>query len=886
MSPELVNHQGYGKEIDVWSLGILLYEMIHGYSPFRPNKPKFNEKEVMENIKNHNLIFGKTVSDECKQLIYHLLDPDINKRYSVEDIYNSEFVKKYERIHYCYPDINLIQFYNKKNMNDDEQNLNLIDKNDENINFNNIKNVINSKLEINNSLNNNIIYLDNNNYENRDFRSLYNAYNDNQKNIINYDLNRGINFDNVKNEIFYEPNIIDKKYSNDINILFDNPKNEVNSLFNNNNQNQNISKNYLENNERHPKDNEKFNKEYSNYNNNNNSCLVFEGILKKSSMNLNNNNENYLNKIENKVLWNNSVNNNISQISNISNQYIQNNKNEINQNNIQKFPMTKNFENKSVNYNYYYNFNNYNNNFTNNFFNNNYSQISTNPFPKKISISNYNIDTENSNLNNSNINLILDKNKTPSTIPTSSQDNKNKSIVIKQKKISAFEIGEEKYNLSDKEQNENDHSDIKININHEHQKINNKKYLNSSDCSFLRNKEKEKRAKNIFIKKLDIGDIKIANTNKINNSERIKEPNNNNSDIENVEHYLLKNRIYKSKKENNYKIIANISEPNLKSNDIIYNNIIKAPNSKVTGKKKILRFLSERNIIERDEKEKNIKLNQENLVKKINKEKKEYNNILKNKNINGEHKQIIKKNDSGKSNFIGDLLCSIFNGFDSKKDQKNEINMLKDNNKHNNTHNALITKIQNQEKSNKTRNINYTKSNSFIKIEKNNQKLNKNSSFITINNKKNKIISLGLPNIENSIFGSNKDNKKIMINDIKTQPNIENKENNNNYNNILNNKEFLKHSISLNDAKYKINDKITTNSRNKIIEIPINSHNIDLIEKNKKNSNNNINLNNSKIITPKKKYIFNRIHPFKLLGAFKKELTNYSIQNSKFNIKK
>ena len=43
---------------------------------------------------------------------------------------------------------------------------------------------------------------------------------------------------------------------------------------------------------------------------------------------------------------------------------------------------------------------------------------------------------------------------------------------------------------------------------------------------------------------------------------------------------------------------------------------------------------------------------------------------------------------------------------------------------------------------------------------------------------------------------------------------------------------------------------------------------------------------NSQIITPKKRYIFNRIHPFKLLGAFKKELTNftnYSHQNSKLN---
>ncbi len=98
MSPELVNSEGYGKENDVWSLGVLLYEMIHGHSPFIPNKPFFTEREVMQNIINYNLRFEKNISDECKQLICGLLEPNINNRYKVEDIYCSEFVKKYENI--------------------------------------------------------------------------------------------------------------------------------------------------------------------------------------------------------------------------------------------------------------------------------------------------------------------------------------------------------------------------------------------------------------------------------------------------------------------------------------------------------------------------------------------------------------------------------------------------------------------------------------------------------------------------------------------------------------------------------------------------------------------------------------------------------------------
>ena len=114
MSPELVNHEEYSKEIDVWSLGVLLYELVHGYSPFRPDKPNFNAKDVIENIRLHKLKFNSNISEYCKELIYHLLDEDPYKRYKVEDIFNSDFVKFYEKRKFGLPDYFLIEKYKFK----------------------------------------------------------------------------------------------------------------------------------------------------------------------------------------------------------------------------------------------------------------------------------------------------------------------------------------------------------------------------------------------------------------------------------------------------------------------------------------------------------------------------------------------------------------------------------------------------------------------------------------------------------------------------------------------------------------------------------------------------------------------------------------------------
>ena len=44
-----------------------------------------------------DLKFDEKISYECKDLICHLLDENISKRYKIEDIFNSDFVKKYEK---------------------------------------------------------------------------------------------------------------------------------------------------------------------------------------------------------------------------------------------------------------------------------------------------------------------------------------------------------------------------------------------------------------------------------------------------------------------------------------------------------------------------------------------------------------------------------------------------------------------------------------------------------------------------------------------------------------------------------------------------------------------------------------------------------------------
>ncbi len=76
LSPEMILNQGYNKSIDIWAMGIILYEMIVGIDPFHSHDPML----VYQNIITNKLIFPKIIDKDAKSLIKKILNPNPNKR--------------------------------------------------------------------------------------------------------------------------------------------------------------------------------------------------------------------------------------------------------------------------------------------------------------------------------------------------------------------------------------------------------------------------------------------------------------------------------------------------------------------------------------------------------------------------------------------------------------------------------------------------------------------------------------------------------------------------------------------------------------------------------------------------------------------------------------
>ena len=89
--PEILNSQAHGKPVDMWSIGVITYVLLCGYSPFRSEDLKELIIETERaNISFHDKYWTK-ISDHAKEFIKALLQSDASKRLTADQALRHEW---------------------------------------------------------------------------------------------------------------------------------------------------------------------------------------------------------------------------------------------------------------------------------------------------------------------------------------------------------------------------------------------------------------------------------------------------------------------------------------------------------------------------------------------------------------------------------------------------------------------------------------------------------------------------------------------------------------------------------------------------------------------------------------------------------------------------
>lgn len=92
MAPEMLFKTDYDHRVDIWALGVLLYELLHGHAPFKGK----TVVEVQESMLKGGYHINPNLSESARDLISNILQISVGKRFRIEQIFKHPWVKEME----------------------------------------------------------------------------------------------------------------------------------------------------------------------------------------------------------------------------------------------------------------------------------------------------------------------------------------------------------------------------------------------------------------------------------------------------------------------------------------------------------------------------------------------------------------------------------------------------------------------------------------------------------------------------------------------------------------------------------------------------------------------------------------------------------------------
>jgi len=86
----LEGKQGHSYEVDIWSLGVIIYTLIIGKPPFETNDVKTTYKKIRMN--SYNFPETVTISEYARDLIQKILNNDPSRRPTVDEILSHNWI--------------------------------------------------------------------------------------------------------------------------------------------------------------------------------------------------------------------------------------------------------------------------------------------------------------------------------------------------------------------------------------------------------------------------------------------------------------------------------------------------------------------------------------------------------------------------------------------------------------------------------------------------------------------------------------------------------------------------------------------------------------------------------------------------------------------------